>query len=729
MTLQAGPAPESPASSNRRARGRVRLALFAFLTLLVWGLFAFDRGLWQDDALALGDASQAVNGTGRLFSTGILPTRVLGSWIFVLALVTGKPVLFLQCLYGLAWLSAGVLTAALAQEIFDDASAFLAGCLTLVATSDYLTNSTVAAAYLTSLALCLGGLVGAMRYLRLGRSRALWVCGLLLAASLWTSDIGLVPICMFPLLAAVALGSWSPRLTRVLRVWAAVLLPYLLALIVGLRYSRYGRNVVLDFSAVERLQRGWTHFGYNFTPWRWAFSRPQWFPEPASVLPLWLYVGAAAVATAAFLWVGMRHPPGVAPGRPASNRRRTVMVGLFAVCALGTNTAYASLRVSDAFYRTHLGSRVWVALALGAAMSIACDYGVSRLGASRRKAWAAALLAAGGFVGLGVWGGIERQDFYLASWRQHQRELHSLKDAAPEVRPEAIVVLWQPAHRRYLASEAEYLGLAWMRLLHGSWPADRLWLRSPGRNTECIAEAEGIRCKPERCKHLEDCRPLLRWESLVILSYDPGAGRYRVAETPPAELATDDPSFAERYNPGRLIRHTPWSPFVVGLLAGDRLLGRWVPENSPAGERAGAAPLQVHLQFNGDVGEGSGWEPHVAGRSVQWTMSRRATLRFPIAAGRDLCLSAAITHYLAPDIPAGLRVSANGVAIPIRRAVGGSRTVVSGVVPAAAIPASEAAVELAFTVDRLVSPASLGLSEDARELGLMFDWLTLGPCR
>jgi hypothetical protein len=257
-----------------------------------------------------------------------------------------------------------------------------------------------------------------------------------------------------------------------------VLLPYLLALIVGLRYSRYGRSIVLEISVVERLQRGWAHFSYNFTPWRWAFSRPQWFPEPASVLPLWLYVGAAAVATAAFLWVGMRHAPGVPPGRPASNGRRTVIVGLFAVCALGTNAAYASLKVSDAFYRTHLGSRVWVALALGAAMSIACDY-TSRL-APRRKAWAAALAAGG--RGLGVWGGTK--DRTSISSGGSISVSCAFKDAVPVGRSQRRA--WQPAHRRHPASEAS-TGLAWMRCC---WRLAGPIVCGCARRQECQCAAE-----------------------------------------------------------------------------------------------------------------------------------------------------------------------------------------------------------------------------------------------
>jgi hypothetical protein len=64
-------------------------ALYVFLTLLVWGLFAFDQGLFHDDSFHLAWAWQRAGAPLRgLFEPMVTPTRLLNSAPYILALVS-----------------------------------------------------------------------------------------------------------------------------------------------------------------------------------------------------------------------------------------------------------------------------------------------------------------------------------------------------------------------------------------------------------------------------------------------------------------------------------------------------------------------------------------------------------------------------------------------------------------------------------------------------------------
>src|SRR5439155_1682964 len=77
------------------------------------------------------------------------PTRRLAGTPFALALKTGSPLDMLQLVYGATWLAGGLLTYAILLRLFPREKwlAFVAGCLTLTATGDFLTDSLVALHY------------------------------------------------------------------------------------------------------------------------------------------------------------------------------------------------------------------------------------------------------------------------------------------------------------------------------------------------------------------------------------------------------------------------------------------------------------------------------------------------------------------------------------------------------------------------------------------------------
>ena len=125
--------------------------------------------------------------------------------------------------------------------------------------------------------------------------------------------------------------------------------------------------------------------------------------------------------------------------------------------AVAANAAYASVVLSEFYCRTHLLSRVWVALLAAAGLAWLLERGTA--------ARVAATAVTAVLVALGLRGGLERQDYYAGHWRRHRAELVSLREAAPGLTPDARVLLRLPPHDGFTAVGAGYLARAWMVLL------------------------------------------------------------------------------------------------------------------------------------------------------------------------------------------------------------------------------------------------------------------------
>src|SRR5262249_47795119 len=140
---------------------------YVLLTFLVWGATATHRGFWQDDATLLGISFDRNPTTLELFDPIISPTRRLLSLPFVAAAHTSAPILALQLIYGAIWLGIGLLARDLTRRLTDDdVAAYLAGALTLCATSDLLTNSPIELGYDSSALLILAAFCAAVRWIQ-----------------------------------------------------------------------------------------------------------------------------------------------------------------------------------------------------------------------------------------------------------------------------------------------------------------------------------------------------------------------------------------------------------------------------------------------------------------------------------------------------------------------------------------------------------------------------------
>jgi hypothetical protein len=559
-------APGTESSQPGRAG---RLALYGAITIAVWGLFALDRGLWHDDVQVL---FRVFSGVGRgegLFPALASPTRRLQGLPFALALATGHPRPALELILGLVWLLSGLVAERIACELWPDRprAAFLAACFTLAATADYFTDGLVGLGYFLAALFYLVGLWCGLAWLR--RRRLAWAVAAVAAAniSLWIIDVALPAWLLTPVLWWVAAGREErSRVDRLAVAWYASAIPYLVVFRGFLRHPHgYAATALVPLTPGGWLSRSLALLAYNFEPWRWAFSRPQWLAPAPTVIPFAVRLVIAALIGGAFavlLW-RERQPS-------ESTRRWTATAGACLLLMAASNAAFASVHLAEFFCRTHVLSRVFAVLALAVVLD----------SARSRPARLLAAVVAVSFVALGTLGGLERQDYLAGHWRRHRQELRSIVDAAPALAPDTRIVLRLRSHDHYMATDVGYLARAWMSLAYADPSLEcRVFLWSEARRMQCRPGEGALVCSGERSPHChrldrrhEDVMP---YSQLLFFEYDPAANRYAIVPALPAEA--DGPG-AAAYAPQNRIEPGPRSGLADNLIYGrGGLADRWWP--------------------------------------------------------------------------------------------------------------------------------------------------------
>jgi hypothetical protein len=553
---------------NRARRSALLDGLsFAILTILVWGVNALQRGLWQDDVQAMGEAWHRLHSAKWLFAAGVSPLRRLTLFPSAIACTTPQPIWTLHFLSAGFWLAHGLLAGWIVGLLLPGRrwTKLAVVCLTLTATSDFTTGSMVALAYNLAALLLLAAAGCALHWLARGQIMVLAVSTILLAASLLTMDVAL-PAIPFLLLLFVWIGGGRPtrRVVGLVVAWGIVLVPISIVEWSFLHNpTGYAAMALVPMTKRVLVTRTIVLWLDNFAPWRWAFARPVWYARPSAVIPVVWMVAGSLIAASLFLLRVRKKDDGVTE----DGRRVVRLAVLFAAMALASNAAYALVWFSEIHYRTHILSRVWTSLAIG----ILAGWVGTRM---PRLRWAAVAIVTA-FVFLGTWGGIERQDFYLATWRQHQRELASIVDAAPSLRPGTAVILRSTEESgRYLATEADYLTKHWLGLLYERprLPSMRL---DPQRGSGCQPIAGGVDCWLEgqaECFANNTCEATrFRFEDLVVMDYDSASGTYHLVRSLRDDpLARGHEIDAERYRPENRIVRRPWTVRQRQLLLRER---------------------------------------------------------------------------------------------------------------------------------------------------------------
>jgi len=535
-------------------------ALYVFLTLLVWGLFAFDRGLFHDDAAHLMWVSQHVGAPLRgLFAPLVSPTRRLLAAPYIAAWASPAPAAVLQAFLGAAWLATGFAVRALVRRAGGSAGAALvAGALALTATGDLLTNSSLALGYVVSALAFVAALAAALRFQATGRPAPLVLAVLLVNVSLFTTDGAAPAAALAPLFFLASRGRADRAWFRVSAAWSLALVPYGILLIRFLTDpTGYAAAALVARPPLVRARLFAALFAHDFMPWRWAFRTPVWIERLPAILPVWLTAACALAGAAAF--VAVARAGGAATGSPVPDedrlRERRVAAALV-LLILATHAAFSGVQVAEVRFRTQLLTRLFASMLI----ALAAEAAARRLRAPRLALALPAL-----FVGLGVAGGLERQDTYLATWRRQRAELASILEATPALDPKATLVLsLVPDPGGFQATRVPYLASAWMVLLRDDPSvAGRTVVALPGWGSDCRPVAAGLSCTGGPGPGLHE------WDRLVVLRFDPTSFQYR--------LVREFPESAGAYRPSALIRPAPLSVRARSLLVRPRLLARLLP--------------------------------------------------------------------------------------------------------------------------------------------------------
>jgi hypothetical protein len=517
------------------------VTIYLLLTFLVWGVTATHRGFWQDDATLLGVSFDRDPTTLALFDPIVSPTRRLLALPFVLSAHTSAPILALQLIYGAIWLGTGLLARDLTRRLVrGEVAPYVAGALTLCATSDFLTNSPIELGYDSSAILVLAAFCGAVRWIQ-GRSATWLVASVALGqASLWTYDGSLPSYLLCPLLFWASAAQDTRRRAAVATVtWAAAVIPYGLVLVSFLTDpSSYASVALAKLTLSRRIIRTATMLTVDFSPWQWVNARPVWLHVPEPWMPRTWFIASAAVGVVVFVgglgWLQRRSADAASLDVLPSST--FAAIAFFGAAAAASHAAFAGAQFWEVHYRTHNYSRIWCSILLALMLAFAARRWP-------RIRWFAAAIAAT-FVGFGVAGGMERQEFFVATWRHQRKELVSIVRQAPVLAPHSALVLVQPPTPTILlATEADYLAESWAMILYPPASRPDVFLWNVERGAVCRYEASALRCFHEaefQCASNAACPgSAIPFDRLVMFEFQPATGEYRMVDR--LDAASYDP--------------------------------------------------------------------------------------------------------------------------------------------------------------------------------------------
>lgn len=570
------------ARGDSRRAAAARGAVYLLLTLLVWGLFALDRGFLQDEPWQLTAAREHVAaflgflwpGHATLRQTPLRPLQGLQA---SLAMLSPCPRLAWQLFYGAVWLGSGLLAARFVRLVAPGRplAAFAAATLTLTACGDHSVNSLSYFVNYSSSAALLWALCAAVAWVQGGRRRSLVGAALLLLFGLFSYDGLVAGAVAAPLvLAGLPLGAdpaARARRWRAVAAWATLAGLYAVAFVaLSLRAESYTQRVVSAATPGELARRVLGLFAFNFSPWRWPglFVRPEDGTRPEA-LPALVLLGLTLAGCAAVLVVGRALAQSAAP-EPAQ-RRLWPAAGTCLATAFVANAGAAL--IIDWPYRSQAVSRLFVSVALALLVQELAS-GLARAGRTglARRAWLVCLP----FVAGGIWAGLCSQDLYLTLWRRHRVELRSILDQVPNLRPGARLLLYLPREAPFTSLHYLVAAATWPAYLYGDLKVSTVIWSAGG--FDCQAGGQAFTCRnPARadCYASGRCQPLvLPFESTVLLRYLPATGRFVLQRSLPRDLA---PEAAGRYDPGDWIVSGPRSRWARELLDQPELLGALFP--------------------------------------------------------------------------------------------------------------------------------------------------------
>jgi hypothetical protein len=708
----AGRADRAPrlTEAPRGARRRTWLLPCAALLVLagaLWGPFglsatglveewtyyaAFDRGQWPIAT----DVIMPVQ-PNRLF---VLLAYGIGYWL------TPDSFVGLEVVQVLLFIGKGLALYAIVRRLLPDLPgvAFASVVLLVVYPADRGLVSPRLVAYHAAVFFYLLAVHGLLRYWDRPTWPRLVLTWAALALSLGTYEVAYPLVAATPLLVAGLGGGFGRRVRRAAALWYVVLTVHAIWIVaVMLRPTSYHHSLLGLRPPGDGV--GWRAY-VRITVGGWqdataTLASDSWFATTGLALAI-----AAGTVVGALCWADT----GTAGGATPTGRLLVALLAALLAIGLG----FASFLPLP----THRGltERVFLLPSVGGATLVAL---VLHLATVRRPGGRLVFSGAvGALIVLAMVGALgQQQEVRLASLAA-QRTLAGLARAVPEVAPGTTVLLLDGmAPRSSLLAEfavsvtSGHLADAVRFLYHDS--SLRVFLcdqggrpRSPGAE-RCETTPSAVRVS------LPGAVITIPYAHAVLLQAR-GVSDLAVLERPsgaawPTPTTGSDSADA----PARL--------GAAGPRRAATLLERWPLEPAPyVGARR-----WLRLQFDRDV-PGWGWHPPEG--SAAWMSGTTSTLDLWLEPGRAYRLACRVVASLLPDSPATLSLAVNGRSVDLaRRADGRGGTIFEASVPKSAVALDPRKTELTFRIARAVSPRSLGLNDDRRTLGLLFDWLRVDP--
>jgi hypothetical protein len=442
------------------------------------------------------------------------------------------------------------------------------------------------------------------------------------------------------------------------------------------------------------VEQAFSSFGraYAFTlVGAWTARVP--FDAGAVSLGLSLAIAAAVGVAAWFLWPG-KEP--AASSRPVLSARALMIASVAVIAAGYLPYLFTVLRDEPKrtmFYCSLGGALLWAA---------AVDALAERLG---RRRWVFAGLS-GILVGVALGKGLAQHRYYRDWSRTQQTLLRPLARVLEQrVRP-GTVVLVDGVPANVFAERVLRSALIYLLPVH------------PGPvivcNGGCSPEAAAVIVT--HTESIPSASPVVvPYERLLLFRPDE-SGRLQLASRLPRAWHMPD-EVAARYRPLALLSGPAYDA--------PRLRSALEPESRPVVASGGLSPCPYVWEFEGSIANGAGWEDHTEGRSVLWSIARRATFNLHLDTRHDHRLRIVIAYALSPKTLASLRVEVNGAPVPLRRRAAPRAGDFVGTIPREIVALDPDVTELAFLVDGLDVPP--GPRGDGRSLGLLFDRLEITP--
>jgi hypothetical protein len=532
-----------------------------------------------------------------------------------------------------------------------------------------------------------------------------------LLLSLGTYEAGLPLIVATPFVIAWAKGAQGMRFRRIAVIWYPI--PVLAACALLFTLTLHNTYV----SGLTRLQpehgvARWIVYAKSVVHAFWRTICGGWVEAWGNAAGFWdwPYLTDFAIGIAAFLALVACMAWSRASGSASSSEQTRRVVGAAIVGLLMLGLGFLPFVPTP---HRWIFERTMMFASLGGVLAIVClAWLVIAIVARSPRLFAIVVAVA---TGVSVASAVAQRDEIARYSFKEQRILSALAQQVPVWTPNLPLLVLDPERQftveKMFAGSTGHFGDA-VRYLYRQ-DAIPVYLcypdgRALGTYFEgCVFDTRGVTT-------LVQGRPAtwLPLDRLLVFEYTPTGDLRLLRQVPESYLTTG----GETYRPERWLNPGPPPARVHTLFAS------W-----PVGDEM--RDRKVRASFSTDFDrqiDGNGWSPPEGSRT--WMTSPSASIRTRLRAGNDYEVTFRVTMGIAPDVLASLHLDVNGQPVVLAGAQDPDGAwIFRGSLPGAIVARDDRKTTLQFSVNRVVTPKSLGINEDTRTLAIQFDWLRVEP--